>query len=255
MAMAWPISIVLVAECLLLSCLVLSVHSAVDLKKYFTCHRSDPEFNKCATKAFNDLQPILAPGIPELGFEPFDPMFIPRIEVDSFAGMTLKEVLTNVNITGLKDAKLTKADFTKLPNSIDMTWDIPFMKIKDDYTLDGVIIGMPFKGKGQGFLNCTKIRNVVKITTELVKKDGQDYLHVKDFKYFLGTPKAAHLKFTNSLSKDNTLTEAMMKFFNDNWKVLFDTFKDFRNSGVNEAVKKGANTILSMYPYEQMFPK
>jgi hypothetical protein len=37
-------------------------------------------------------------------------MYIPRMEVEQHEGMKMKKVLTDITITGLKDAKLDKAE-------------------------------------------------------------------------------------------------------------------------------------------------
>ncbi|XP_008469487.1 circadian clock-controlled protein-like [Diaphorina citri] len=182
-------------------------------------------------------------------------MYIPRMEVEQHEGMKMKKVLTDITITGLKDAKLDKADFTKLPDSIEMTWEVPELRIKNNYSMDGVIMGVPYKGKGQSFFNCTGVRNMVKLKTELVKMDGQDYLQVKDIKYTTEAPKTAHVMFTNTLSKDPKLTEATVKFFNENWRSLFEMFKNVRNGNVEKFMKDTMNKALAKFPYEEMFPK
>jgi hypothetical protein len=37
-----------------------------------------------------------------------------------------------------------------------MTWEVPELRIKNNYSMDGVIMGVPYKGKGQSFFNCSK---------------------------------------------------------------------------------------------------
>ncbi|KAI5704385.1 hypothetical protein M8J75_004769 [Diaphorina citri] len=136
-----------------------------------------------------------------------------------------------------------------------MTWEVPELRVKNNYSMDGVIMGVPYKGKGQSFFNCTGVRNMVKLKTELVKMDGQDYLQVKDIKYTTEAPKTAHVMFTNTLSKDPKLTEATVKFFNENWRSLFEMFKNVRNGNVEKFMKDTMNKALAKFPYEEMFPK
>ncbi|KAL1458612.1 hypothetical protein WDU94_008748, partial [Cyamophila willieti] len=224
------------------------------VEKYFRCHRSDPEFNKCVIDVLNEVQPIRAAGIPELGLEPFDPLVIPKFVMDDMEGVKLKQTLTDVTITGLKNAKIIRGDFTKLPNSIEMTWETPDLKVKNNYSMEGEIMGINLKGKGQSSFNCTQIRDKVKLKTELVKINGEDYLQIKDVKYTLEAPKTAKLRYTNTLSKDKKLTEATTKFFNDNWRSLFDTFKSFRSAHMETMVQDYLNQLLALYPYEKMFP-
>uniref|UniRef100_A0A8D9FIA0 Circadian clock-controlled protein n=1 Tax=Cacopsylla melanoneura TaxID=428564 RepID=A0A8D9FIA0_9HEMI len=242
------------AQWFLWSLLVLNVHGEVSLEKYFRCHRTDPQFNKCVIDILNELQPIRADGVPDLGLEPFDPLVIAKLVMDDVEGVKFKQVLTDITITGLKQAKVIKGDFTKLPNSMEMTWEVPDLRVKNNYTMEGVIMGIPLKGKGQSSFNCTQIHDKVKLKTELVKINGEDYLQVKDVKYTIEPPKTAKLRFTNTLSKDKKLTEATSKMFNDNWRTLFDTFKNVRNADIERVIQDGLNQFLGLYPYDKMFP-
>lgn len=247
--------IVLFVRCVILSCLTLGVHTALPLEQYFRCHRSDTNFSECVTNVFNELQPIVAEGIPDLGIKPFEPLVIPKMEVDNIQGGKFKQELTDMIIRGLKYAKITSADFTKLPRSMAMNWEIPDLRVMNNYTMEGFIMGIPLKGKGQAFFNCTHLRSRMRLGTELVSINGADHLQVTDVRYALEAPRTAKLRFTNSLSKDKKLTEATSKFFNDNWRTIFDLVKNVRTGAVESMMKEGLNKLFSTYPYDQIFPK
>lgn len=56
------------------------------------------------------MNKFLFTGVPELGIEPFDPLYVPKMTMDELEGMKFKQVLTDIYITGLKDSKLVRAE-------------------------------------------------------------------------------------------------------------------------------------------------
>ncbi|KOB68703.1 DUF233 protein [Operophtera brumata] len=101
--------------------------------------------NDCAIQSAQAAVPIVAPGIPELGIKPLDPLPLRLVKGDS-AGLqlTLKDSL----VKGMRGCKVEgiRHDLTKKKQSLTIKCTV---QLTGDYKLDGQILVLPIRGEGK----------------------------------------------------------------------------------------------------------
>lgn len=224
--------------------------------EYFKiCHRSDPDIENCIKNTIEDLRPRLIKGIPELDIVPLDPLQIPRIEFSDGSGsFKLRHVLTNLTIYGLRHFNLRRvmANMDNLTFDIDMQTQI--MSYTSDYELDGRVLLLPITGKGDCLFNFTDVTTICHIVNKLVKRDGQEFLEVKDLKWDTDA-KNVRVQFNNLFNGDKTLGDATNKFLNENWREAFETYRFLSEEAFAVLFKDFFNKVFQKFTYDELYPK
>ena len=88
---------------------------------------------------------------------------------------------------------------------------------------------------------------------KLEKREGEDYLLIKDIKYIVDA-KDAHGQLNNLFNGDKVLGEAANKVFNENWREIFVTYKYVIESAVGSLSKDMANKIFVKFPFKELYP-
>ncbi|KPJ16052.1 Circadian clock-controlled protein [Papilio machaon] len=124
--------------------------------------------NACILASSQAVIPVLAPGVPELGVQPLDPLKVPRITSNQGS---LKLTFTDTVLTGLKGCKIEsiKHDRIKGKQTLLLRCD---MVLDGDYVLDGQLLILPVQGKGRYKIDIRDI--VIKTVTDLTTEQGPD---------------------------------------------------------------------------------
>ncbi|XP_041979881.1 uncharacterized protein LOC121733633 [Aricia agestis] len=144
------------------------------------CKFDDTE---CLTKTAQAFLPQFVVGMPELGVEVLDPLFIKRIDA-STAG--LKLIAKDVTILGFKGTQLKEIKFDKSFKTLKIKLLVD-LHLSGQHDTSGNILVMPIVGKGPLFVTLRKIEVTVYVNVSRVKEGDKTYFSAefKDFSYKL----------------------------------------------------------------------
>lgn len=174
--------------------------------------------SKCLKASAQKAIPIIAAGIPELGVETLDPIFIKSLDASS---TDLKLHLKDISGTGLKDctAKKVVRDISKSKLFVKLQCTVDF---SGHYEMNGQLLILPIEGKGPAHVVLRKL--VISVEVDLGEKTGHDGLRhwtIKDWKH------SYELKDKATIELDN--------LFNGN-EVFGRAAKELIASSSNEVV-------------------
>ncbi|KAI4466479.1 ubiquitin-conjugating enzyme e2 [Holotrichia oblita] len=111
------------------------------------CKRSDPYLNECMRKTIMDLRGYLRTGIKKLELVPMDPYVLPKAVVSTHWMNTTFE---NVTVYRMHTFEINsiRLDFDKNP-FIVMDYYHPYLEINSHYRLDGNLLQIPIRGRGE----------------------------------------------------------------------------------------------------------
>lgn len=91
---------------------------------------------------FEGIFPIIAPGIPELDVEPFEPLGIKKISVSRNTGQVvrLNGSFNNLKIRGPANATIAKAQLNMEKKTLNFDLEIPKLRINATYNLKGKVV-------------------------------------------------------------------------------------------------------------------
>ncbi|KAK9503521.1 hypothetical protein O3M35_010060 [Rhynocoris fuscipes] len=219
------------------------------------CNEKDGKLlNECIKSTMLDLKPVLAKGIPELGMPSIEPMVIDRMIMSNGQGnFKLIQTLYDLKIYGVSDYDVKEIS----ANLQNLTFHTVMFQKKLDfdgkYEMDGQILVIPVKGKGEVTYNFTDVTTTFDTVLERYKRDGVEYVRVKNSTLTI-EPQSAHSHFTNLFNGDKMLGDSTNKFLNDNWKEAFDTFRYLPETAFAKVFTVFANNIYDKFPLKELYP-
>ncbi|XP_012219403.1 protein takeout-like [Linepithema humile] len=220
------------------------------------CHRSDPNLNECVKRSIDSLRPYLKTGIPALQIPPCEPLRVPRIEISQMAGpISIKSTYTDIEVQGGTSfiLKSVKVDVDK--NRVRLKLHLPRLEMIAHYNMEGKILLLPITGNGLARGNFTDIDVVATIQGERYQSQNTDETHYRVIDFYVDFDVGhANINLENLFNGDNTLSDAMNLFLNNNWKMVAAEIKPALENTVSELFKTFANKIYSKFPLDTLLP-
>lgn len=87
--------------------------------------------------------------------------------------------------------------------------------------------------------------------TDVVVKDGKEYLNIKEIKLDMKVVKLiSHLRSTNN---NKEINDVINKVMNDNWKEIFHEMKPDLEKTISDVILALIKPIFDEIPYEELF--
>ncbi|XP_050679024.1 uncharacterized protein LOC126975259 [Leptidea sinapis] len=160
--------------------------------------------SKCVKESAAILIPRFGDGIPELGIEPVDPLFIKMSDASS---PNLKLILTDYTLSGLKSCIPKKVKYDKSKSKI-------FLKIlcsaqlEGSYEIKGQLLILPLEGRGPIHVTINKAEISVEADLNEIEKDGVKYWNIKDYKQGYELKDKSVVVFDNLFGGNDVLASA-----------------------------------------------
>ncbi|XP_063224508.1 protein takeout-like [Bacillus rossius redtenbacheri] len=243
-----------------LAVLLAAAEAALERPAYFKpCSRNDPDLDACALKNGIEAVPFLLKGDRKYKIPVVDPLKITEIRIDdankgsSATGLNI--FLRDLTVYGLDKVQLKKVHFDLQKKEVEIVLAIPSLRLKSQYEIDGKILVLPIKGKGDGNINMTDVDITYWLKYDLVTKpDGLEYMKAGDSKLVHKT-KNMHMYLDNLFNGDKTLGENTNSFLNENWEVLNTEIGPFIAQAIGEAIKQIIANCMDLIPYNVLFPE
>lgn len=123
-----------------------------------------------------------------------------------------------------------------------------------NYKMTGQILYLPISGEGRANISMQGVTSRHEVTGDYFTKpeDGQTYINITDYKIRF-KPKRVMYKFDNLFNGDKVLGDNMVRFMNQNWKLLFQsTIPDYEKF-FGEKFKALANKVFQSVPMKSIF--
>ncbi|XP_048485310.1 circadian clock-controlled protein daywake-like isoform X2 [Plutella xylostella] len=208
--------------------------SASAMPPFFTaCSASDPGLDSCIEGVIRAGGRRFTQGIPELGIATLDPVHLGTVHVDNPA---LKLTFYDTVVTGLGGFRINAF---RMYNSegratLDFTSNVT---LKADYDMEGQLLILPIRGKGQAKIKITNLNIIVKY--QYSTHDGHWRVDSYRDSYKMDR---AQFKFTNLFNGNKQLSDTIHTVINTNWEpVMHDiaptAFQHIILACVNEVKK------------------
>lgn len=212
------------------------------------CRRSDPKINACIKQTFDHLRPYLIQGIPEIKLASIEPLRISKMQMENGHGpVRVRAVFSNMTIYGASNYTVlsVRSDLDKY--RIDMGLGIPRIETTGSYDVNGNVLLLPVRSRGEFWASFTNITGIGKIYgVEVVKNDvvfmKTERLGV-DFK--LGK---ARFKIKDYINGNNVLGEAMNQFLNENAIEIVEEMKPAAAQAISKHFKNFLNGAFLQIP-------
>ncbi|CAH2093367.1 unnamed protein product [Euphydryas editha] len=227
-----------------------NVESAPDFTR---CRQRDSKLNDCLKNAVPDALRRMKEGVPALSVPPLEPLHVSGMNIDAGVGpVVLTQNYRGIKLHGLTDSIITtyKADLKHYRLKTESV--TPKMEFVADYVMKGRILVLPIQGKGVA--NITMVNLVVKhdIFGEPIKRDGEIYMHIKDYKVKF-IPEKVSLYFSNLFNGDKRLGDQMNLFLNENSELVFNELKESYEKSLSSVFQDVTNKIFDKVPMNKIF--
>ncbi|KAH9640854.1 hypothetical protein HF086_014440 [Spodoptera exigua] len=205
----------------------------ITAEDFTRCRQKDSKLNECLKMAVPDALRRMKKGIPSLSVPPMEPLHVNSINVDSGSGpVVITQMYKNIKLHGLTNTLLTLADLKNYRLRTDSI--TPKMEFIADYIMRGRILLLPIQGKGVA--NITMVNLVVKhdLIGEPVVRDGETYMHIKDYR----------VKF---------IPQKVVLFLNSNSDLVFNELKESYEKSLSSVFQNVTNEIFDRVPMNKIF--
>ncbi|CAK1555199.1 unnamed protein product [Leptosia nina] len=186
---------------------------------------------KCAKESAQAVLKFFAEGFAEYGMEALDPVVIKKTDASS---QSLKLIITDYTVTGLKECTIKKAKFDK-PNSKILVKLLCSPKLEGDYEMDGKLLILPLEGKGPIHVQLRDLEVSVEMNLEEIEKDGLKYWNIKNSRHSYELKDKADVVFDNLFGGNEVLGKAAR-----------DVIKESGNEIVREVGSPAISDILDV---------
>ncbi|XP_047990837.1 circadian clock-controlled protein daywake-like [Leguminivora glycinivorella] len=212
-------------------------------------HPCPVDNRECLIQSTIDAIPFFTKGIPELGVPSLDPFYVDRLAIP-LAG--LKVAFFNGKVTGFRKAVIenVESNFAKRKFVVEFRSNVT---LKGGYEASGRILTFPINGEGEAKIKITNLKMKVKMNIDVKPDDnGVNHLYVKNYKYDYGFGDKAHYNLTNLVKDSPELSQTLLQFMNENWKLIAE---EFGKPLVDYATELALRTIEKFFlavPYEEL---
>lgn len=223
------------------------------MPEFKSCNVNKPrgEYYRCMEEAVRSAIVLLKNGHRERNIKAFEPFTMDAVNANE---TQLKQYYTNVKVYGLTKG-LEISNFKINPETLQM--EVAAYNPLVDFTANHRVTGdLIFKldGHGKCKISMHELTTKAKIKGVKVRKNGVDYLQVKDFKVeFL--PKRVTYDFSNLFSGPNpdVITKSVLDTLNEDIAV-FNEQKSGYELAFGKEFRKISNQIFSQIPFDSVFP-
>ncbi|XP_031842194.1 circadian clock-controlled protein daywake [Nomia melanderi] len=216
------------------------------------CKKNEPNLGDCIKASVENVKPYLIAGLPEYNIPSLEPLLLN--ELVAAPGNTIKLKLRNLIVHGASNFTVTKikANIDTLRFVVEL--DFPDLSLHGDYDIDGKVILLRIQGSGPMNGNFTDCKGQIKLQAATTKgNDGQTYVKIVDFKTKIYVGRG-ELRLDNLFGGDRALGDAINGVINSNFDAFIKELEPSLESAISDTFQKIANSILTQFTYETLFP-
>uniref|UniRef100_A0A1A9UR65 Circadian clock-controlled protein n=1 Tax=Glossina austeni TaxID=7395 RepID=A0A1A9UR65_GLOAU len=211
---------------------------------------------KCITERINEIIRLYPKGNPTFGLDDFSLIKLNKITAarkSSNSPVQLNFILSNLELRGIEKLTMfSSKGFVKDIQNIELDFNIPLLRINSLYELDGKLLLLPIKGKGNVEIILKDAHYVVTADIDLENRQGKNYIKFNKLVSVV-KPKGTIFNFENLFDGNKELTDATNKVLTDSWQDVWSELgKDF-NQAFADAVLLILTPIADAISYDDYF--
>ena len=125
------------------------------------------------------------------------------------------------------------------------------IEVLADYEMSGRILLLPITGHGKANLTLINTKIEHRLIGEPFMENDILYMRLKDYKVSFN-PKRVYMDFEN-LFGERTLSDAMNRFLNENWDLVFSELKSGYADSFGYIFKDITNKLFTKIPMDSIF--
>ncbi|KAF7282494.1 hypothetical protein GWI33_002598 [Rhynchophorus ferrugineus] len=231
---------------------ILAVYGESELPDFLrVCKRNEPNLSSCIVDSIENLRPYLITGVPEYNIPSIEPLIMENLLADETPN--LKITVTNASAWGCSDFIIKNLSASSSFHEVNVDIDIPKLRIRSHYGVNGKILVLPIKGSGDLEANISDIRANAKFKTELYEKDGTTYLRHKHIKLKVLTGNG-NVRLEDIVNGDTVLLKLINDIINKNLEPFLEQLMPLIERALEKVFLRIANGIIDTFTYDQLFP-
>ncbi|XP_044750396.1 uncharacterized protein LOC123310800 [Coccinella septempunctata] len=215
------------------------------------CSDNDPNVNDCMISAIEDLRPYLKKGVPEYNIPCLEPLILEDLITEDISGLKVK--VANVSAYGCSDFIVQYVNVNWENRSMEMDLDIPELKINAHYLVNGKVLMVPIKGKGDIEANITDCSSQTLLQMEKYEVDGER--HVKfsnvNIKVKVG---GGRIRLENLFNGDDKLLSFISEVVNRNLQMFLKELMPILEKGLARKFMEVGNNVVEQFTCRQLVP-
>ncbi|KAF5299975.1 hypothetical protein FQA39_LY11348 [Lamprigera yunnana] len=234
---------------------IISLTTAASIPSYIQkCRLNDPQLQQCLLKFVEDLQPHLADGVPELKLPPFNPFVIPLVKLEQRGdALNYKVTLTDTKIYGLHNFKISKLEYHPETLAFDGLLTFNALNFDTKFDINGKILAIQINGKGIFKGDMGPSTGSLKVSGELVERNGKKYYNPVDVIAKIGIS-----NYTGTIEfqagENQQLTNVLNTVFNEHSKELLnEVLPELEKTAADVLRQIIIMSISSNISYDELF--
>nr|KAF7409176.1 hypothetical protein H0235_014028 [Vespula pensylvanica] len=216
------------------------------------CKRNDPNIVNCITESVEYLKPYLQKGVPEYNIPSLEPLLLKQLIASEKSGLRINA--KNVEAYGASDFTITNLKVNLDELIFAMEIKLPHLHVKGTYEINGKILLLPIEGSGPMIGNFTQCTGSV--TVHAMKRqlpNGENHVQIDEFKMRITVGKGT-LNLDNLFGGEKVLGDVINTAINSNFDAFIKELQPLIEKALSDAFREIANSIVSNFTYEQLFP-
>ncbi|XP_045769770.1 uncharacterized protein LOC123870487 [Maniola jurtina] len=203
----------------------------------------------CLTASAQAAVPKLTAGVPELGIERLDTMFIDSLHIDQGG---YKADWNNIYVQGLKNTIIDNL-------SIDMTSKVmrllfhTDLSLKAQYVNNGFLLSLPVTGKGEVTMKLQNLEVELFIPYDILKSaNGVEFIEASNYNFRYNIKDNGQFRFDNLYNGDIERSELMHTLLNQHWKFVTTLYGRSVISNLIDNMAKAYKNYFRLIPLKSL---
>ncbi|KAL1490575.1 hypothetical protein ABEB36_013245 [Hypothenemus hampei] len=215
------------------------------------CSIKNSDINQCLKESTNHLVANMRNGIPELGLEDPEPVFIDEIHLALGSGPDgYRAIFKDIEAYGVSNCTITAVRSDIETNQFQFTLYIPKISAKAHYESSGILLLIRASGGGNywGEYEGVKVKAYLK-AYKVLGDDGFNYLKLKQIKMDFSV-KEIQMGVDGIHNGNSVLQAALNLFINSNAQELLKEMKPHLKKKLLLLMNDFISNIFNHVPYE-----